>query len=157
MCKAPPGQERAHGRDARPPRPASSPGTVPEGVMRAWTQGGSGLLGTSRPKEALPGRAAVREGGVWDSSDVRAGWRHARGMTQSRRERAEALGAALKAARQQAGLSMEEVAEHLELGVEVLARVERGVMVPTIPTLSRLCALMKLDPDSLPDLPELSD
>jgi transcriptional regulator with XRE-family HTH domain len=78
-------------------------------------------------------------------------------MTQSRRERAEALGAALKEARLQARLSMEEVADHLELAVEVLARVERGVMVPTIPTLSRLCALMKLDPDNLPDLPELSD
>ncbi|WP_233577277.1 helix-turn-helix domain-containing protein [Citreicoccus inhibens] len=78
-------------------------------------------------------------------------------MTTSRRERAEALGSTLKAARQHAGLSMEEVAEYLELPVEVLARVERGVMVPTIPTLTRLCVLLKLDPDALPDLPELSD
>ncbi|WP_338267762.1 helix-turn-helix domain-containing protein [Corallococcus caeni] len=148
------------GHPTRPRPGGRGPGPWRRGSARAGGSldpGGSGLLGTSRPGEALPGRAAVHEGGVWDSSDERAGWRHARGMTQSRRERAEALGAALKAARQQAGLSMEEVAEHLELGVEVLARVERGVMVPTIPTLSRLCALMKLDPDSLPDLPELSD
>ncbi|WP_375758887.1 multiprotein-bridging factor 1 family protein [Corallococcus exercitus] len=148
------------GHPTRLPSRGGRPGPECRAPARAGgglDPGGSGLLGTSRPGEALPGRAAVHEGGVWDSSDGRAGWRHARGMTQSRRERAEALGAALKAARQQAGLSMEEVAEHLELGVEVLARVERGVMVPTIPTLSRLCALMKLDPDSLPDLPELSD
>ena len=67
------------------------------------------------------------------------------------------LGAALKAARQQAGLGMEEVAEQLEIPVEVLARVERGAMVPTIPTLTRLCVILKLDPDVLPELPEMSD
>ncbi|NVJ00549.1 helix-turn-helix transcriptional regulator [Myxococcus sp. AM001] len=89
--------------------------------------------------------------------DENARRRHARPMTTSRRERAEVLGAALKAARQQAGLGMEEVAEQLEIPVEVLARVERGVMVPTIPTLTRLCVILKLDPDVLPELPEMSD
>jgi transcriptional regulator with XRE-family HTH domain len=78
-------------------------------------------------------------------------------MTTSRREKAEVLGAALKAARQQAGLGMEEVAERLEIPVEVLARVERGVMVPTISTLTRLCVILKLDPDTLPELPEMTD
>lgn len=78
-------------------------------------------------------------------------------MKTSRAERAEVLGAALKAARQKAELGIEVVAERLEMPVEVLARVERGVMVPTISTLTRLCVILKLDPDTLPDLPEMSD
>ncbi|AKF82233.1 helix-turn-helix transcriptional regulator [Myxococcus sp. MISCRS1] len=79
-------------------------------------------------------------------------------MKTSRAERAEVLGAALKAARQAKGFGMEEVAERLEMPVEVLSRVERGVMVPTISTLVRLCIILRLDPDNLPEeLPEMSD
>lgn len=71
------------------------------------------------------------------------------------RERAIALGAALRDARLRAGLSQEEVAESVELDPMMYGGIERGRLVPTIPILTRLCVLLKLDPDELPELPEL--
>jgi transcriptional regulator with XRE-family HTH domain len=66
-----------------------------------------------------------------------------------------ALGAALRDARVRAGLSQEEVAERIDLDPAMYGGIERGRLVPTIPTLTRLCVVLKLDPDELPELPDL--
>ncbi len=71
------------------------------------------------------------------------------------REQALALGNALRDARVRAGLSQEEVAERIDLDPMMYGGIERGRLVPTIPTLTRLCVVLKLDPDELPELPEL--
>lgn len=76
-------------------------------------------------------------------------------MTQ--RERALALGAAIRAAREQAGLSQEEVARHLELPPMTYSGIERGRLLPSVTMLTRLCVLLKLDPDTLPDLRDVRD
>lgn len=76
-------------------------------------------------------------------------------MTQ--RERALALGAAIRSAREQAGLTQEEVAHHLEMHPMTYGGIERGRLLPSVSTLTRLCVLLKLDPDTLPDLRDVRD
>jgi transcriptional regulator with XRE-family HTH domain len=76
-------------------------------------------------------------------------------MTQ--KERATALGAAIRAAREQAGLSQDEVASRLELHVMTYGGIERGRLLPSVTTLTRLCVLLKIDPDTLPDLQDVRD
>jgi DNA-binding XRE family transcriptional regulator len=76
-------------------------------------------------------------------------------MTQ--RERALALGTAIRAAREKAGLTQEEVARQIELHPMTYGGIERGRLLPSITTLTRLCVLLKLDPDTLPDLRDVRD
>ena len=59
------------------------------------------------------------------------------------------LGAVAREARQKAGLTQEEVAERVELATEVYGRLERGHMLPSLPTLLRLCRALALDANPL--------
>ena len=54
---------------------------------------------------------------------------------------AKAVGRAIARQRQQAGLTQEQVAEHLEIGMEAVSRMERGIVVPTVVRLAELAQL----------------
>lgn len=59
------------------------------------------------------------------------------------------VGAAAREARARAGLTQAEVAERAELATEVYARLERGHMLPSVPSLLRLCRALGVDANSL--------
>jgi transcriptional regulator with XRE-family HTH domain len=75
----------------------------------------------------------------------------------SQRQRALALGAAIRAAREKAGLTQDAVAEQIALHPMTYGGIERGRLLPSISTLTRICILLKLDPDTLPDLRDVRD
>jgi transcriptional regulator with XRE-family HTH domain len=75
----------------------------------------------------------------------------------SQRERAIALGAAIREAREKAGLSQEEVARRVDLPPLSYGSIERGRLLPSVSTLTRLCVTLKIDPDNLPDLQDVRD
>jgi transcriptional regulator with XRE-family HTH domain len=55
------------------------------------------------------------------------------------------LGEVAREARKKAGLTQEEVAGRIGLVTEVYGRIERGDMLPSVPTLVRLCRVLRLD------------
>jgi transcriptional regulator with XRE-family HTH domain len=59
------------------------------------------------------------------------------------------LGNAAKQARNRAGLTQEEVADGAGVATEVYGRMERGLMLPSVPTLLRLCLTLQSTPDVL--------
>jgi transcriptional regulator with XRE-family HTH domain len=75
----------------------------------------------------------------------------------SQRQRALALGTALREAREKTGLSQEEIATRVELHPMTYGGIERGRLLPSVSSLTRLCVLLKIDPDDLPDLQDLQD
>ncbi|BBS18085.1 helix-turn-helix domain-containing protein [Aeromonas veronii] len=54
---------------------------------------------------------------------------------------AKTVGRAIARQRQQAGLTQEQVAEHLDIGMEAVSRMERGIVVPTVVRLAELAQL----------------
>jgi transcriptional regulator with XRE-family HTH domain len=54
---------------------------------------------------------------------------------------AKNVGKAIGRQRQQAGLTQEQVAEHLKIGMEAVSRMERGLVVPTVVRLAELAQL----------------
>ena len=67
-----------------------------------------------------------------------------------RQERLPAtLGAALKQARQRAGMTQAEVAQGIGSVVEVYGRMERGGALPSVSTLLRLCLILGSGPHEL--------
>ena len=54
---------------------------------------------------------------------------------------AKSVGKAIGRQRQQAGLTQEQVAEHLKIGMEAVSRMERGIVLPTIARLAELAQL----------------
>jgi transcriptional regulator with XRE-family HTH domain len=75
----------------------------------------------------------------------------------SQRQRAIALGAAIRAAREGAGLTQDEVANRSDLHPMTYGGIERGRLLPSVATLTRICVVLKIDPDKLPDLRDLRD
>ncbi len=75
----------------------------------------------------------------------------------SQRQRATALGAAIRAAREAAKLTQDEVAERIELHPMTYGGIERGRLLPSVATLTRICVVLKIDPDKLPDLRDVRD
>ena len=63
------------------------------------------------------------------------------------------LGAVAREARKKAGLTQEEAAERIDVATEVYGRLERGNMLPSLPTLMRLCRALALDANSLLGFP----
>jgi transcriptional regulator with XRE-family HTH domain len=59
------------------------------------------------------------------------------------------LGSAAREARLRTGLTQQEVAEYAELATEVYGRLERGHMLPSLPTLMRLCLVLRVDANTL--------
>jgi transcriptional regulator with XRE-family HTH domain len=60
-----------------------------------------------------------------------------------------ALGDAARAARLRLGLTQAEVAKKVRLKSGVYGRVERGAMVPSVPTLRRICETLGISSDVL--------
>ncbi|MBL0440117.1 MULTISPECIES: helix-turn-helix domain-containing protein [Aeromonas] len=56
-------------------------------------------------------------------------------------ELAKRVGKAIGRQRQQVGLTQEQVAEHLDIGMEAVSRMERGKVVPTVVRLAQLAQL----------------
>ncbi|MEZ6939836.1 MULTISPECIES: helix-turn-helix domain-containing protein [Aeromonas] len=54
---------------------------------------------------------------------------------------AKNVGKAIGRQRSQAGLTQEQVAEHLNIGMEAVSRMERGIVVPTVVRLAELAQL----------------
>ena len=54
---------------------------------------------------------------------------------------AKTAGRAIARQRQHAGLTQEQVAEHLNIGMEAVSRMERGIVVPTVIRLAELAQL----------------
>ena len=54
---------------------------------------------------------------------------------------AKNVGKAIGRQRSQAGLTQEQVAEHLNIGMEAVSRMERGLVVPTVVRLAELAQL----------------
>jgi transcriptional regulator with XRE-family HTH domain len=59
------------------------------------------------------------------------------------------LGKTARAARRRLGLTQAQVAKRLELAVGVYGRIERGGMLPSLPTVLRLCRVLKVDANEL--------
>ena len=57
----------------------------------------------------------------------------------------------LRATRVKAGLTQQQVAEASDIFTGVYGRIERAGMIPTEPTLQRICQVLKLDYPSLVD------
>jgi transcriptional regulator with XRE-family HTH domain len=62
---------------------------------------------------------------------------------------AKIIGEAARAARQRAQLTQADVAEMVDLVTEVYGRIERGGMVPSVPTLVRICRALRISADEL--------
>jgi transcriptional regulator with XRE-family HTH domain len=59
------------------------------------------------------------------------------------------LGKAARLARRAAGLTQQDVAESVGIVPEVYGRIERGVSLPSLSTLFRLCVTLHSDPNQL--------
>jgi transcriptional regulator with XRE-family HTH domain len=59
------------------------------------------------------------------------------------------LGEAARAARLRLGLTQEEVAQKVGLAQSVYGRIERGAMMPSVPTLRKLCLALDISPETL--------
>jgi transcriptional regulator with XRE-family HTH domain len=59
------------------------------------------------------------------------------------------VGEASRLARMRAGLTQADVAERIGVATEVYGRMERGRMLPSVPTLLRLCLALRCTPDEL--------
>ncbi|MBJ6763723.1 helix-turn-helix transcriptional regulator [Myxococcaceae bacterium JPH2] len=57
------------------------------------------------------------------------------------------VGVAAKAARMRAGLTQADVADRIGIASEVYGRLERGKMMPSVPTLFRLCLALQMSAD----------
>lgn len=64
-------------------------------------------------------------------------------------ELAKMIGEAARAARQRAGLTQAEVAALVEITSMVYSRMERGKVMPSVPTLRRLCTVLHISADEL--------
>ena len=58
---------------------------------------------------------------------------------------AKAVGRAIAYQRQQRGMTQEEVAERLQIGMEAVSRMERGIVVPTIVRLAELAQIFECE------------
>lgn len=56
---------------------------------------------------------------------------------------------AARQARNRAGLTQAEVAQGAGVATEVYGRMERGLLLPSVPTLLRLCLTLQCTPDAL--------
>ena len=58
---------------------------------------------------------------------------------------AKSVGKAIGRQRQQAGLTQDQVAEHLDIGMEAVSRMERGKVVPTVVRVAELAQLFECE------------
>lgn len=72
-----------------------------------------------------------------------------RSKREAKLKLSKALGDGARLARQQAGLTQADVAERIGVATEVYGRLERGLLMPSVPTLRRLCVALRLQADVL--------
>ncbi|MBM7119415.1 helix-turn-helix domain-containing protein [[Archangium] primigenium] len=72
-----------------------------------------------------------------------------RGKHESKQKLARALGDTARGARKREALTQADVAERIGLATEVYGRLERGLLMPSVPTLRRLCLALRLPADAL--------
>jgi transcriptional regulator with XRE-family HTH domain len=72
-----------------------------------------------------------------------------RGRREAKQKLAKALGDSAREARQRTGLTQADVAERIGVATEVYGRLERGLLMPSVPTLRRLCLALHLTADAL--------
>jgi len=72
-----------------------------------------------------------------------------RGRREAKQKLSKALGDAAREARKREGVTQADVAERIGVATEVYGRLERGLLMPSVPTLRRLCLALKLPADSL--------
>jgi transcriptional regulator with XRE-family HTH domain len=72
-----------------------------------------------------------------------------RGSREAKLKLSKALGDAAREARQKAALTQADVAERIGVATEVYGRLERGLLMPSVPTLRRLCVALHLPADKL--------
>ena len=64
-------------------------------------------------------------------------------------ELARTIGDAARAARGRLGLTQVQVAESVGIAAMVYSRLERGLMLPSVSTLLKLCRVLETTPDTL--------
>jgi transcriptional regulator with XRE-family HTH domain len=98
----------------------------------------------------MKGKEEAREGTSVSRRQMR---RKRPGLSRSvkRREQrlAVTLGKAARLARREAGLTQQDVAESVGIVPEVYGRIERGVSLPSLSTLFRLCVTLQRGPNQL--------
>jgi len=70
-----------------------------------------------------------------------------KGKREARLKLAKSLGDAAREARQKAGLTQADVAERIGVATEVYGRLERGILMPSVPTLRRICVALHMSAD----------
>ncbi|WP_323394269.1 helix-turn-helix domain-containing protein [Myxococcus guangdongensis] len=81
------------------------------------------------------------------SSKGRPSDRARQSRQQLERRLAVNVGEEARSARMRAGLTQADVAERIGIAAEVYGRMERGKMMPSVPTLFRLCLALRLSAD----------
>lgn len=71
------------------------------------------------------------------------------GLPQGMEDLARQIGARARAARQRLGLTQADVAEEVDIAAEVYGRLERGQMLPSVPTLIKLVRVLRITPNEL--------
>lgn len=71
------------------------------------------------------------------------------GKREAKQKLAKMVGDSAREARLKAGLTQADVAERIAVATEVYGRLERGLLMPSVPTLRRLCMALKLTADAL--------
>jgi transcriptional regulator with XRE-family HTH domain len=72
-----------------------------------------------------------------------------RSKHETRQHLAKSLGDTAREARKREGLTQADVAERIGVATEVYGRLERGLLMPSVPTLRRLCVTLRLAADAL--------
>lgn len=72
-----------------------------------------------------------------------------RSKREAKQRLSKVLGDEAREARQKLGLTQADVAERIGVATEVYGRLERGLLMPSVPTLRRLCVALRLPADSL--------
>ncbi|MFE8605071.1 helix-turn-helix domain-containing protein [Archangium violaceum] len=72
-----------------------------------------------------------------------------RSKREAKLKLSKALGDAAREARQKADLTQADVAERIGVATEVYGRLERGLLMPSVPTLRRVCLALHLSADAL--------
>ena len=70
-------------------------------------------------------------------------------LYNERRRLTSHFGATLRQARQKLSLTQMDVAERIGLATDVFGRIERGSMLPRVPTLRKLCRVLRQDANIL--------
>ncbi|MET0403917.1 MAG: helix-turn-helix transcriptional regulator [Cystobacter sp.] len=75
--------------------------------------------------------------------------RRSHGRQQKRAFLAKHLGGVAREARTETRMTQADVAERLGVATEVYGRLERGLLLPSVPTLRKLCAVLRMDANTL--------